>query len=103
MKTKTKRKEIDDGKSGNGRERAAESREHDKAGKSQIVVVDLGEAQSTRESGAFAKERGEADDASSASSATMVRTRTVKSSAQPVVIVVRGHCRCPSWREDGDD
>lgn len=80
-----------------------ESREHDKAGKSQIVVVDLGEAQSTREVRRLRKGKGKLMTHVERIVSDLVEAGTVKSSAQPVVIVVRESLSPLSFLEGEDD
>jgi hypothetical protein len=80
-----------------------EAREHDKAGKSQIVVVDLGEAQSTRDVRRLRKGKGKLMTHVERIVSDLVEAGTVKSSAQPVVIVVRESLSPLSFLEQEDD
>lgn len=80
-----------------------EPREHDKAGKSQIVVVDLGEAQSTRDVRRLRKGKGKLMTHVERIVSDLVEAGTVKSSAQPVVIVVRESLSPLSFLEQEDD
>ena len=66
-----------------------ESREHDKGSKSHIVVVDLGEPQSSVAVKRLRKGKGKLFNNVEQIVKDLVEDGTVKSSAQPVVIVVR--------------
>jgi hypothetical protein len=79
-------------------------REHERAGKSsQIVVVDLGEAQSTRDVRRLRKGRGKLMTHVERIVSDLVEAGTVKSSAQPVVIVVRESLSPLSFLQEEDD
>jgi hypothetical protein len=67
------------------------SREHDKAGQSQIVVVELGEPQSPENVSRLSKGKGKLLKHVERIVNDLVKNGTVKSNAQPVVIVVREH------------
>lgn len=84
---------------------SSEPREHERAaGKSsQIVVVDLGEAQSTRDVRRLRKGRGKLMTHVERIVSDLVEAGTVKSSAQPVVIVVRESLSPLSFLEQDDD
>jgi hypothetical protein len=66
-----------------------ESREHERAGKPQIVVVDLAELQSSRDVKRLRKGRGKLMTRVERIVNDLAEAGTVKASAQPVVIVVR--------------
>jgi hypothetical protein len=66
-----------------------QAREHEKAGKSQIVVVELGEAQSSRDVKRLRKGQGKLFTHVERIVSDLAEAGTVKASAQPVVIVVR--------------
>jgi uncharacterized protein DUF6200 len=66
-----------------------QAREHEKAGKSQIVVVELGETQSSRDVKRLRKGQGKLFTHVERIVNDLVEAGTVKASAQPVVIVVR--------------
>jgi hypothetical protein len=77
-----------------------ESREH--ASKLQIVVVDLGEAQSSSAVKRLRKGKGKLFNNVEQIVKDLVEDGTVKSNAQPVVIVVR-EIPSPPWIFGGDD
>ena len=80
-----------------------ESRQQEKTGTSQIVVVDLDEAQPARRVKLLRKGRGKLMTRVERIVADLVEAGTVKSGAQPVVIVVR-EAQAPFWfLEDDDD
>ena len=66
-----------------------QAREHEKAGKSQIVVVELGEVQSSRDVKRLRKGQGKLFTHVERIVSDLAEAGTVKASAQPVVIVVR--------------
>jgi len=66
-----------------------QAREHEKPGKSQIVVVELGETQSSRDVKRLRKGQGKLFTHVERIVNDLVEAGTVKASAQPVVIVVR--------------
>jgi hypothetical protein len=66
-----------------------QAREHEKTGKSQIVVVELGEAQSSRDVKRLRKGQGKLFAHVERIVNDLAEAGTVKASAQPVVIVVR--------------
>jgi len=66
-----------------------QAREHEKTGKSQIVVVELGEAQSSRDVKRLRKGQGKLFTRVERIVNDLAEAGTVKASAQPVVIVVR--------------
>ena len=66
-----------------------QAREHEKTGKSQIVVVELGEAQSSRDVKRLRKGQGKLFTHVERIVSDLAEAGTVKASAQPVVIVVR--------------
>lgn len=66
-----------------------QAREHEKPGKSQIVVVELGEAQSSRDVKRLRKGQGKLFTHVERIVNDLAEAGTVKASAQPVVIVVR--------------
>jgi hypothetical protein len=72
---------------GTGEQR--ESREQDKTFRHQIVVVDLGEAQSSRQIKRLRKGHGKLMTHVEQIVNDLIEAGTVKSTAQPVVIVVR--------------
>ena len=78
-----------------------ESREQEK--KSQIVVVDLAEPQSTRDVRRLRKGKGKLLTRVQRIVNDLVEAGTVKSTAQPVVIVVRESLSPLSFLEDEDD
>jgi hypothetical protein len=73
-----------------------ESREHDKAGKSQIVVVDLDEPQSPVSVKRLRKGKGKLFNHVERIVKDLVEDGTVKAGAQPIVIVVR-ELPAPPW------
>jgi hypothetical protein len=80
-----------------------ESRQQEKAGTSQIVVVDLDEAQPARRVKLLRKGRGKLMARVERIVADLAEAGTIKSGAQPVVIVVR-EAPAPFWfLEDDDD
>ena len=84
-----------------------ESREPDRTtGKSQIVVVDLNEAQSAQQIKRLRKGRGKLVTKVERIIGDLVQAGTVRSTAQPVVIVVR-ELPSPPWpfrtNDDDDD
>jgi hypothetical protein len=79
-----------------------EPRQHEKPGGSQLVVVDLEEAQSSHEVKRLRKGRGKLMNRVERIVADLVEAGTVKSTAQPVVIVVR-EFPAPFWTMDDDD
>ena len=83
-----------------------ESREPDKGGKSQIVIVDFGEAQSSQQVRRLRKGQGKLVTKVERIIGDLVADGTVKSAAQPVVIVVR-ELPSPFWpfgeSDDEDD
>lgn len=70
--------------------------------KSQVVVVDLGEPQSSVAVQRLCKGKGKLFDHVDQIVKDLVAQGTVKSSAQPVVIVVREY-PVPPWFSAGDD
>ncbi len=84
-----------------------ESREQDKGSKPQIVIVDFGEGQSSQQVRRLRKGKGRLVNKVERIMADLVADGTVKSAAQPVVIVVR-ELPSPFWPfgdndEDDDD
>jgi hypothetical protein len=79
-----------------------ESREQDKAGKSPIVVVDIGEAQSSVTVRRLRKGRGKLFNNVQRIVRDLVDDGTVKANAQPIVIVVR-ELPGPGWLMGDDD
>jgi hypothetical protein len=80
---------------------ARESKEQDKAGKSQIVIVDLDEAQPARQVSRLRKGKGKLLTKVERIVGDLVEAGTIKSTAQPVVLVVR---EIPSpWPFEEDD
>ena len=79
-----------------------EPRQHEKPSGSQLVVVDLEEAQSSQEVKRLRKGRGKLVNRVERIVADLVEAGTVKSTAQPVVIVVR-EFPAPFWTMDDDD
>ena len=79
-----------------------ESRDQDKGGKSQIVIVDFGEAQSAQQVRRLRKGRGKLVNSVERIMSDLVADGTVKSTAQPVVIVVR-ELPSPLWPFVGED
>ena len=78
-----------------------ESREQEKGSKSQIVIVDFGEAQPSQQVKRLRKGRGKLVTKIERIIGDLAAEGTVKSGAQPVVIVVR---EIPSlWPFDDDD
>jgi Family of unknown function (DUF6200) len=78
-----------------------ESREQEKGSRSQIVIVDFGEAQPSQQVKRLRKGRGKLVTKVERIINDLVTANTVKSGAQPVVIVVR---ELPSlWPFDDDD
>ena len=73
-----------------------ESLEHDKAGKSQIVVVDLDEPQSPVSVKRLRKGKGKLFNHVERIVKDLVEDGTVKAGAQPIVIVVR-ELPAPPW------
>jgi Family of unknown function (DUF6200) len=80
-----------------------EPREQEKASKSQIVIVDLGQTQSSSEVRRLRKGRGKLMTRVERIVNDLVEAGTVKSTAQPVVIVVREFPSPLSFLEDDDD
>jgi DNA-binding TFAR19-related protein (PDSD5 family) len=81
-----------------------EAKEHDKASKSQIVVVDLDEPQSSLRVKRLRKGRGKLMTRVERIVSDLVEAGTIKSTAQPVVIVVREIPPMPwSFADDDDD
>ena len=78
------------------------SREQDKAGKSQIVVVDLDEPQSPVAVKRLRKGKGKLFNHVERIVKDLVDDGTVKASSQPVVIVVR-ELPAPPWAMFGHD
>jgi hypothetical protein len=66
-----------------------QAREHEKAGKSQIVVVELADPQSSRDVKRLRKGQGKLFTHVERIVSDLAEAGTVKASAQPVVIVVR--------------
>jgi hypothetical protein len=66
-----------------------QAREHEKPGKSQIVVVELADAQSSRDVKRLRKGQGKLFTHVERIVSDLAEAGTVKASAQPVVIVVR--------------
>jgi hypothetical protein len=66
-----------------------ESREHERAGKPQVVVVDLAEPQSSRDVKRLRKGSGKLMTRVERIVSDLAEAGTVKASVQPVVIVVR--------------
>ena len=79
-----------------------ESKEQEKTSKSQIVIVDLDEPQSAQQVKRLRKGRGKLVTRVERIVSELVEAGTVKSSAQPVVIVVRELPSMP-WSFDDDD
>ena len=79
-----------------------ESKEHEKTSKSQIVIVDLDEPQSAQQVKRLRKGRGKLVTRVERIVSELVEAGTIKSSAQPVVIVVRELPSMP-WSFDDDD
>jgi len=79
-----------------------EPRQHEKPSGSQLVVVDLEEAQSSHEVKRLRKGRGKLVHRVERIVADLVEAGTVKSTAQPVVIVIR-EFPAPFWTMDDDD
>jgi hypothetical protein len=79
-----------------------EPRQHEKPSGSQLVIVDLEEAQSSHEVKRLRKGRGKLVNRVERIVADLVEAGTVKSTAQPVVIVVR-EFPAPFWTMDDDD
>jgi hypothetical protein len=83
-----------------------ESREQDRTGKSQIVIVDLNEAQPAQQVRRLRKGKGRLVTKVERIVGDLVQAGTVRSSAQPVVIVLR-ELPSPPWPfgtdEDDDD
>ena len=79
-----------------------ESRAQDRTSKSELVVVDLGEAQSTREVRRLRKGRGKLMNRVERIVDDLVDAGTIKSTAQPVVIVVRESVSPFSFLESDD-
>jgi hypothetical protein len=79
-----------------------ESRDQDKQSKSQIVIVDFGEAQSAQQIRRLRKGRGKLVNSIERIMSDLVADGTVKATAQPVVIVVREQA-APMWPFGGDD
>jgi hypothetical protein len=80
-----------------------EQREQERTGKSSIVIVDLGEPQSPKLVRRLRKGRGKLLTHVERIIDDLVEAGTVKSTAQPVVIVVR-ELPMPPWPfEDEDD
>jgi hypothetical protein len=79
-----------------------ESREQARAGTSQIVVVDLEEAQSSELIKRLRKGKGKLMNRVERIVNDLVANGTVKSNAQPVVIVVQ-ESWTPAWLSDDDD
>jgi hypothetical protein len=82
---------------------ATESKEQEKGSKSQIVVVDLDEAQPSRLVSRLRKGRGKLLTKVEKIVGDLVDAGTIKSSAQPVVIVVREYPSPWSFADDDDD
>jgi uncharacterized protein DUF6200 len=79
-----------------------ETRDQEKGGKSQIVIVDFGEAQSAQQVRRLRKGRGKLVTSVERIMSDLVADGTVKSTAQPVVIVVR-ETPVSFWPFGGDD
>jgi hypothetical protein len=82
-----------------------ETRDQEKGGKSQIVIVDFGEAQSSQQVRRLRKGKGRLVNKVERIMAELVADGTVKSAAHPVVIVVR-ELPSPFWpfgESDDDD
>jgi Family of unknown function (DUF6200) len=79
-----------------------ESRQQEKTGTSQIVVVDLDEPQPARRVRLLRKGRGKLMARVERIVADLAEAGTVKSGAQPVVIVVR-EAPAPFWFLEDDD
>jgi hypothetical protein len=79
-----------------------EPRQQEKTGSSQIVVVDLDEAQPARRVKLLRKGRGKLMTRVERIVADLAEAGTIKSSAQPVVIVVR-EAPAPFWFLENDD
>jgi len=79
-----------------------EPRQHEKPSGSQLVVVDLEEAQSSHEVKRLRRGRGKLVHRVERIVADLVEAGTVKSTAQPVVIVIR-EFPAPFWTMDDDD
>ncbi len=79
-----------------------DARQHEKTGGSNLVVVDLDEAQPARLVRRLRKGRGKLMTHVERIVADLVEAGTVKSTAQPVVIVVR-EVPAPFWSLDDDD
>ncbi|HKA65028.1 MAG TPA: hypothetical protein VKD00_04790 [Methyloceanibacter sp.] len=79
-----------------------ESRQQEKTGSSQIVVVDLDEPQPARRVSLLRKGRGKLMSRVERIVADLAEAGTVKSGAQPVVIVVR-EAPAPFWFLGDDD
>ena len=84
-----------------------DSREQEKASKPQIVVVDLGQSQSAERVKRLRKGRGKLMDRVERIVGDLIQAGTLKSTAQPVVIVVREIPSSPwsfgSSSDDDDD
>jgi hypothetical protein len=99
MKTRTK--EIEMATTGPGAAER-ESRQQEKPGTSQIVVVDVDEAQPSRQVKLLRKGRGKLMAHVERIVADLAEAGTVKSGTQPVVIVVR-EVPSPFWFLGEDD
>ena len=77
-----------------------DSRQQEKSGTSQIVVVDLDEAQPSRRVRQLRKGRGKLMTHVERIVADLVQAGTVKSTVQPVVIVVRETPASWFWEDD---
>jgi hypothetical protein len=80
----------------------AEPRQHEKGSTSPLVVVDLDEPQPSRLVRRLRKGEGKLMSRVERIVADLVEAGTVKSTAQPVVIVVR-ETPVPFWSFEGDD
>jgi len=80
-----------------------EPKEQDKGSKSQIVVVDLDEAQPSRLVSRLRKGRGKLLTKVERIVSDLVEAGTIKSTAQPVVLVVREVQSPWSFGDDDDD
>jgi hypothetical protein len=80
-----------------------ETREHDKSGgKSQIVIVDLGEPQPSRQVSRLRKGKGKLVTKVERIVNDLTQAGTVKATAQPVVIVVREFLSPLPFGDDDD-
>jgi hypothetical protein len=79
-----------------------ESRPQERSGTSQLVIVDLDEAQPSRLVKRLRKGQGKLMSRVERIVADLVQAGTIKSTAQPVVIVVR-ESPAPFWSMEDDD